>query len=61
MAHADLTHALPAAQALAETAVGVMLDDVRDPELPLVDLGLLAEMADPVARCLAEAEQEVAA
>jgi PAS domain S-box-containing protein len=36
MAHADLTHALPAAQALAETAVGVTLADVRDPELPLV-------------------------
>ncbi len=36
MAHPDLTHALPAAQALAETAVGVTLADVRDPELPLV-------------------------
>jgi PAS domain S-box-containing protein len=36
MAHADLTHAVPAAQALAETAVGVTLADVRDPELPLV-------------------------
>ena len=32
----DLTYALPVAQALAETAVGVTLADVRDPELPLV-------------------------
>jgi phosphoserine phosphatase RsbU/P len=36
MLDADLTHAIPAAQALAETAVGVTLADVRDPELPLV-------------------------
>ena len=36
MSYGDLTHALPAAQALAETAVGVTLADVRDPELPLV-------------------------
>src|SRR5690349_11492114 len=33
---ADLTHALPAARALAEASVGVTLADVRDPGLPLV-------------------------
>jgi len=32
----DLTHALPAARALAEAAVGVTLADVREPGLPLV-------------------------
>jgi phosphoserine phosphatase RsbU/P len=33
---ADLTYAIPAAQALAEATIGVSLSDVRDPDLPLV-------------------------
>src|SRR5918997_2440576 len=36
MADPDLTYAIPAAQALAEAAVGVTLADVKDPDLALV-------------------------